>query len=233
MAFVVYGLFDPKTGEIRYVGKTERSERERFRNHKCLAKKERSHLYNWWRSTAPQEPKMIVLEKCLTIEELNRKEQKWIADLRKVGACLVNILDGGEGGGRLWNDEEKSRMSKRMAILWQNPQYREQMITERKARYCKHPEKFKAFIGAQKNQAAEASRLIMAKAHGNKGAIVDELGRVYSSKNEAHQILRVSRRGICKVLNGIIKQTGGHSFRYLEEAPALSERNLTREELGE
>jgi hypothetical protein len=46
----IYGLYDPDTDELRYVGKTVRTPRRRMLSHRDDAKSKQRYLYNWWRS---------------------------------------------------------------------------------------------------------------------------------------------------------------------------------------
>lgn len=41
MAFLIYGLFDPRNGELRYIGKTEDEPRLRYNQHICSSQGKR------------------------------------------------------------------------------------------------------------------------------------------------------------------------------------------------
>lgn len=95
----IYGLADPRTGEIRYVGRTVNL-RHRTRRHLRVAGTESPSLYRdrWIKQLLSEglEFNLIVLE---TIDESQsgEAETKWIAKLREEGARLTNLTDGGDG----------------------------------------------------------------------------------------------------------------------------------------
>ena len=93
---VVYGLCDPGTGDVRYVGKTAKGLRNRVRGHAGGAMRGgRTHKDNWLRSI-DYEPRGVVLALGLP-EQLDDLERRWITALRAEGARLTNLTDGGEG----------------------------------------------------------------------------------------------------------------------------------------
>lgn len=87
---VIYGLADPRTGQIRYVGKTTKKLKDRLAGHLSGARAGRPGVGEWMRSlTSP--PLIIVLEE----EPLSwqEAEKRWIASLPD----LVNLHRGGGG----------------------------------------------------------------------------------------------------------------------------------------
>lgn len=91
----IYCLCEPRSGEIRYVGKADDPER-RFKKHLCNG--ENCHRTAWIRSLAADDiqPALILLEECPK-ENWQERERHWIAFLRENGADLVNSTDGGDG----------------------------------------------------------------------------------------------------------------------------------------
>lgn len=108
MPHVVYALCCPKSGEIRYVGKTAALSR-RVRAHIANARiKATTHRAKWLNSlSAP--PAVRVLEECESEEQCNEREMFWIATLREQGARLTNATDGGEGQTGLRHSEDTKR----------------------------------------------------------------------------------------------------------------------------
>jgi hypothetical protein len=113
--YVVYGLHDPRTNELRYIGKTTYGVYRRMRNHYRSARIGRNtHVAHWLASLEREglAPTVRILDTCLFPELLNDIERQWIANARKRGARLTNLTDGGEGAlGRRQSEEAKARIS--------------------------------------------------------------------------------------------------------------------------
>lgn len=103
---VIYGLCDPSTGEVRYVGKTSRDPSERLRGHLTDARLGQTHLHRWLRSVSC-EPSLVILEH--DPEDLNVTEREWIARLRAGGTQLCNLTDGGDGFSPGWKPSAHTR----------------------------------------------------------------------------------------------------------------------------
>lgn len=100
---LVYGLIDPETGLLRYVGQTIKTAEERLAGHLYTASYGRkTHCYDWVRSLVKRglRPKIWVIQKGLqTKEALDAAEIFWINYFRtKLKQPLTNHTDGGEGG---------------------------------------------------------------------------------------------------------------------------------------
>lgn len=94
---IVYGLIDPASDELRYVGKSINGMR-RAKVH-VYRKNEKGHCGNWVRSLRAQglRPDILVIETLETDVELDDAERFWIAYFRMIGARLTNATDGGDG----------------------------------------------------------------------------------------------------------------------------------------
>jgi len=97
--FLIYGLRDPRTMEIRYVGQTA-SGLHRFREHQRRSMARQVHNYrNEWLQelrNAGFECEAVVLQVCVSRDELNSAERAWIAFGRSAGT-LTNVTNGGHG----------------------------------------------------------------------------------------------------------------------------------------
>lgn len=113
--YVVYGLYDPRTNELRYVGKTTYGVYRRMRGHYRSARIGRNTYVAHWLTNLRRDglaPTVRILDTCLFPELLNDLERDWIRRARKQGARLTNLTDGGEGAlGRRLSDEAKARIS--------------------------------------------------------------------------------------------------------------------------
>lgn len=110
---VIYALADPRTDEIRYVGKTSASLTERLRHHLKEAREGVvGHKCNWLRQLMSEGlmPEVGVLE-VVRGEGWRDREKYWIGCFRD--RCnLTNLADGGQGStGYRLNDEQRARQS--------------------------------------------------------------------------------------------------------------------------
>lgn len=129
---VVYGLVDPRTGELRYVGKTAVGVERRLRSHICRSNiASRRHSSRWIAGVVASgmSPEAFEIERVQPGQDWADAEQFWIAYFRSIGARLTNLCDGGEGvrgyvfpperrveqserfRGRKFDDEWRSRIS--------------------------------------------------------------------------------------------------------------------------
>jgi hypothetical protein len=109
----IYGLIDPQTKELRYIGQTKIGMKRVLSEHSA-------HCRSWIRKLkrAGLKPEVIILERP---EDLNQAERNWIAFGRALGCPLTNIADGGEGNclkgpangfyGKKHDEETRKRMS--------------------------------------------------------------------------------------------------------------------------
>lgn len=95
-ATYIYGLVDPRTEQIRYIGKTIDPKRRLYQHIRRAKRNMRSytHKTRWLRQLFSEnvEPKMIILEECVS-SKWEEREMHWIATLDN----LVNIASGGQG----------------------------------------------------------------------------------------------------------------------------------------
>ena len=95
----IYALKDPRTFEVRYIGKTVHLA-TRLREHLSKAKREgrNTHQVHWLNQLLEQgiEPVVEGLERGEG-ESWKTAEQEWIKRYKAAGAQLTNATDGGEG----------------------------------------------------------------------------------------------------------------------------------------
>jgi len=96
--FLIYGLQDPITLELRYIGKSSRG-MHRPQVHLKLVERPRTHKQRWINRLIRdgQMPLPFVLEELTTQAALDEAERFWIAYWRSIGARLTNATDGGDG----------------------------------------------------------------------------------------------------------------------------------------
>lgn len=97
-AYVIYGLCDPATGEIRYVGKTSTGAQWRRTRHIWQARSKAANCQRWvsrWIRSLNYKIGVVVLEE--SPDDPAASEREWIERLRSQGARLTNHTRGGEG----------------------------------------------------------------------------------------------------------------------------------------
>lgn len=90
----IYGLVDPDTGTVQYVGKSK-NPKARFSQHICQAKKGSEYpVYKWLTPLvrSGRLPELRILETCLT-KVWEEREQFWISHFGRDNLC--NRSDGG------------------------------------------------------------------------------------------------------------------------------------------
>lgn len=98
--YLIYGLTDPTTNTIRYIGKSSSGLKRPTSHTSPYSLKIRSLKTNWILSLIKKnaKPKIIIIEECASESVLNEREVFWIK-LCKTGGCrLTNGTDGGNGG---------------------------------------------------------------------------------------------------------------------------------------
>jgi hypothetical protein len=99
----IYVLIDPRTEEIRYIGKTTQRSDIRLRQH--LEKPTNRNMRQWFMALGfdGQAPKIRLIT-CCPHASWEREESRWIRWARELGARLLNYDPGGEcrkHGGKL------------------------------------------------------------------------------------------------------------------------------------
>lgn len=103
----VYGLCEPETKDIRYVGVSTHL-KSRYLEH--LKDRLDSHKSRWIRTLVSKglKPRLIILQ-CVLNENRDLAERNWIKLLRESGAKLTNLTDGGDGALGAKRSEEFKR----------------------------------------------------------------------------------------------------------------------------
>ena len=95
--FVIYGLIDPETDELRYVGQTTNFN---CRKYEYLRKfrKDGRHVSTWVNSLHKKQllPIIEILDKTLDLEKLNNLEEFYVDYYKAIGCRLVNHVRGGK-----------------------------------------------------------------------------------------------------------------------------------------
>jgi hypothetical protein len=114
---LIYGLVDPRTSELRYVGKTTRSLPKRLSGHIVRTNlTPKRHSSRWIAGVVKDglAPEIFEIERVRAGDDWQAAEQFWIAYFRAIGADLTNLANGGEGvGGVRLSAERRRELSER------------------------------------------------------------------------------------------------------------------------
>jgi hypothetical protein len=114
MQNVIYGLFDPFTKELRYIGKTGNLKRRIAEHYNPCRLKTNTHKNNWLKSIITQNKKadVFILEECKSYEDLYLAEIELIEYYKYIGCDLVNGTPGGDGrSNHKLSNETKRKIS--------------------------------------------------------------------------------------------------------------------------
>jgi hypothetical protein len=107
----IYALVDPRTEEVRYIGKTYKGIETRKNQHVSHAKQGHvGHKHAWIRILLELDLKPIVvaLEENVLIEDTKEREQYWVSYARSNNWPLTNMTAGGEGAPKVSADTAKN-----------------------------------------------------------------------------------------------------------------------------
>jgi group I intron endonuclease len=195
---VIYKITNTINGKI-YVGQTIRTIKDRWIEH-CTPKSSCTALGRAIQKYGESVFRLEQIDQAQTIEELNKKEIEWIANLNSFGVNGYNLCPGGLGnGGYVFSEESRLKMSKSQTGKVLSLSTRSKMSKARKG--LKRP-----------------TDAILKTAKANKKKIICiETGIVYDSAVDAEIILKIGRKNIGKVLKGNNKKACGFTFKYLSE----------------
>jgi hypothetical protein len=106
----IYGLVDPRTDEVRYVGRAVEDPWYRYTRH--LKDETDTYKGRWVRSLRNEglKPKLVIIEAGVPESKINECECWWIASGKSWGWALTNGTRGGDGLVSP-TDEVRARMS--------------------------------------------------------------------------------------------------------------------------
>lgn len=114
MTVYIYGLFDPRNLELRYIGRAKNPQNRFYRHIHEARKSTATHKSAWIRGLLNDnlKPAIEILEEC-TEDNWQEIEQAWIAEAKEKGANILNETLGGEGLiGYVYSEEQKQHFSK-------------------------------------------------------------------------------------------------------------------------
>lgn len=228
--FLIYGLVDPRTEQVRYIGKSC-SGLTRPRNHALpsVLRQHDTHERNWVRSLrkAGLSFKITVLEEVSTGEHLGEIERFWIAQGRGLGWRLTNLTKGGDGtlgyrhteatkarlraqsDGRVASAETRAKISAASAGRRISADARERIAASKRGKPRSEGTRLKLREANLGKTYPEAYRLKMAIACGSEPFEHVASGRRFVSRSEAARVFGVTPQAISQAIRR------GLSFRSL------------------
>ena len=188
----IYGLFDPHTGELRYVGQTKNSLKTRLRSHiQASSLAVDTYKVRWIKKLLSQNLKPIIseIQQLNTLEELPTAEMYWIKFFKNQGCRLTNSTDGGEGV--------------------QNPSLETRLKIAQKATGRK-------MINPpwNKGQKIPPNEAVWRAAQKRSVPVIDDLGNEYLGFRDAALALNTTVSRIGDVIAGRLKRIKGRTFKY-------------------
>lgn len=122
--YLIYGLVDPLSGELRYVGLSSSGLRRPKFHAQHARRGDRGYCYNWIRSLQELglSYEIVVLEETSSSVDLNTLERWWIAFARAWGCALTNLTDGGCGTfGWVPSAETRAKHAVAARSAWSRP----------------------------------------------------------------------------------------------------------------
>ena len=196
---IIYGLHDPRDGELRYVGKTKHSLSLRLAQHMTPKELSLSHRRaKWLRCLKAQglKPEAGVIE-VTTAEEWKARECHWIAFHREQGANLVNGTDGGDGGatskGKPCSEARREAISRAL---------KGHKVSERVQEWCKTL----PAIGAASTRYTFDDALLT-DLYVKQGKTAKQIGALLGVTDKP-VLRRLRELGICRDLSAAVKLRG-------------------------
>lgn len=180
----IYGLYDPRTEELRYIGKTN-DPRERMWNHCNPKQAGRTHRDFWIKllRSLNLEPVMRILE---VIENSNDhdwqdRERFWISHYRATGARLTNHDSGGRSGMRKCASTIEKMRQKALGRVMSREAV-EKMKATKKSKFSEETRERmrQAQLGKKHSEEAREKRSASMKGH----AVSEETRRKISEANK-------------------------------------------------
>jgi len=204
-----YVLENPKTGEIRYVGKTIQSLKRRLYSHlRCRYK---THKSSWIKSLRKQglEPKITLIEEIPYCEDWQWLECYWISQFKAWGFNLINMTDGGDGNNnQVFSEESIQRRNDKLRGR-KRPQWVRDKISKSKKGVSK-PQEVKDKISKTLTGRTQSKPVIQLDLDNN---IVQE----FPFLRKAAKAVNGNSGPISNVCKGKQNTAYGYKWRYKED----------------
>lgn len=128
----IYGLCDPRTGFLRYVGKANNPTTRAYRHYS--GEKHKSPKTSWILNLRSEglHPEMFIIEE-IPIKEWEDAERFWICYFKSIGCPLTNLSLGGDGLSHM-SPQSRAKLSQAKTGLRHSPATRLKMSLAQKGR---------------------------------------------------------------------------------------------------
>lgn len=210
----IYAIVDPRTDEVRYVGKTTAPPR-RFRDHICLARSGLAEYYSsrWMREILSdnKRPILKILQACAE-ENWQDRERYWIEFYKSKGCSLTNLTDGGQGGSGKMPAASRASLSVRHKGRTMSEEWRTRISEANKGK--------RHMFGYRHSPDTLAK--MRGRATGNKHA------QGHKVSDEARRIISLKNKGLLRSPETRARMSAYHKKRWamIRAAKSLSEPQL-------
>jgi len=233
--FLVYALADPRSGDIRYIGRSS-SGLIRPRAHTGkTALLEGNYKARWIRKilSIGLRPSIVVLNEYDTQDQLPDAEQAWIAFGRGCGWRLTNATDGGEGSvGLVTSDDAKRKLSEARKGKPLSAEHRaaigRSMIGRRLGPESREKIRLSKVGKRRPPHVIEALRIANTGRHlsmdrrlsmGRTRAFCDNDGQIHTILSTAAEKYSLTKQAVLYCLRNPAIRKRRSDFRYVEAAP--------------
>lgn len=232
--YIIYGLFELDSGELRYIGKTIRRLNTRFNTHLSVAKspKSKTYLSKWIRfNNYRNNIEIRPIQELYNLNDLNEAEIYWIKHFKYLGCNLVNCTSGGEGViGFKHNSDFKKKMSQLMYERHNKNTAHKIVRRDRRNKLSEIQEQELIFNYinnisntelAKKYKITKTTVLNILKRHGVRTRhrvsrpFKDQFGTIYNTHKEASIKLKIAAGSVCEVLKNKKQSAKGYEFFYI------------------
>ncbi len=216
-AYYIYALTDPRSQQIRYVGKTCLAPIQRLAQHlKPSQINKQTHKARWLRQLILNNEKLLLsaLETCSTKDAANKAEISWISQLRKNGTPLTNKTDGGDGQspGYVTSYQTKQKISTALSGRSVTDEWRAKLSKARIGHRVSLETRNKL---SKKRKGIRLSNETRTKMRGPRRQLKDENGIHYKNIKDVVDKLNICRTSLWRHLNGQQAHVGGHTIQFI------------------
>lgn len=234
---LIYGLFDPRDGQLRYIGKSSSGlarPKEHLEPGRLALNK--SWSGNWIRKLIRYGLKyrISVIQEFAGGDHLNRAEMYWIAYFRQAGCRLTNVTNGGEGvsglprsaatrakisassKGRQVSQETRAKIGAANKGKTRSLELRSRLSAANTGHKDSPETKAKKSLatkGKPRGPRSAETILNMSRGAGGRPFMDVDSGKVFQTQREASVFYGISNVGA--VLRRVRKSASGHVFVYV------------------